>query len=150
MLTFREFYQICEGKKPNIPPHAVPGTFQTHRDPQTGEVTHRSYTLQPYEGPLGKPKKKEIKKLVVDRSGREGVKKLIKSQEKEEKKRLKKIKEDIEQRRVAARQQRSDQISSQRQNVADYQSAQQNKRKKDFERGQLKNEIKKELQKSTP
>ncbi len=96
MLTFREFYQICEGKKPNIPPHAVPGTFQTHRDPQTGEVTHRSYTLQPYEGPLGKPKKKEIQKLVVDRSGRKGVEKLIKSQEKEEKK-IKKIKEDIEQ-----------------------------------------------------
>jgi len=75
MLTFREFYQICEGKKPNIPPHAVPGTFQTHRDPQTGDVTHRSYTLQPYEGPLGKPKKKEIQKLVIDRSGHQIFKK---------------------------------------------------------------------------
>lgn len=93
MLTFREFYQICEGKKPNIPPHAVPGTFQTHRDPQTGDVTHRSYTLQPYEGPLGKPKKKEIQKLVVDRSGGKKVEKLLKSREKE----AKKIKEDIEQ-----------------------------------------------------
>lgn len=93
MLTFKEFYQICEGKKPFTPPHAVPGTFQTHRDPQTGEVTHSSYTLQPYEGPLGKPKKKDIKKLVLDRSGRKPVEKEIKRREKE----AKKIKEDIEQ-----------------------------------------------------
>lgn len=141
MLTFKEFYQICEGKKPFTPPHAVPGTFQTHRDPQTGEVTHSSYTLQPYEGPLGKPKKKDIKKLVLDRSGRKPVEKEIKRREKE----AKKIKEDIEQRRVAARQQRSDQIATQRQNVTDYQSAQQNQRKKYFEREQLKKEIKKEL-----
>ena len=141
MLTFREFYQICEGKKPNTPPHAVPGTFQAHKDPQTGEVTHRSYTLQPYEGPLGKPKKKEIQKLVVDRSGGKKVEKLLKSREKE----AKKIEEDIEQRRVAARQQRVDQIATQRQNVTDYQSAQQNQRKKYFEREQLKKEIKKEL-----
>lgn len=146
MLTFREFYQICEGKKPNIPPHAVPGTFQTHRDPQTGDVTHRSYTLQPYEGPLGKPKKKDIKKLVLDRSGRKPVEKEIKRREKE----AKKIKEDIEQRRVAARQQRSDQIATLRQNVANYQSALQKKREENIKREQLKNEIKTELQKRTP
>ena len=150
MLTFREFYQICEGKKPFTPPHAVPGTFQTHRDPQTGEVTHSSYTLQPYEGPLGKPKKKEIDKLVVKRSGRKPVMKELERSQKEELKRRKKeakkrIAEDIEQRRVAARQQRSDQIATLRQNVANYQSAQQNQRKKAFEREQLKNEIKKEL-----
>lgn len=149
MLTFREFYQICEGKKPFTPPHAVPGTFQTHRDPQTGEVTHSSYTLQPYEGPLGKPKKKEIQKLVVDRSGRKPVMKELERSQKEElkrrKKEAKKIAEDIEQRRVAARQQRSDQIATLRRNVANYQSAQQNQRKNAFEREQLKNEIKKEL-----
>ena len=150
MLTFREFYQICEGKKPFTPPHAVPGTFQTHRDPQTGEVTHSSYTLQPYEGPLGKPKKKEIDKLVVKRSGRKPVMKELERSQKEELKRRKKeakkrIAEDIEQRRVAARQQRSDQIATLRQNVAKYQSAQQKQRKERFEREQLKNEIKKEL-----
>lgn len=149
MLTFREFYQICEGKKPFTPPHAVPGTFQTHRDPQTGEVTHSSYTLQPYEGPLGKPKKKEIDKLVVKRSGRKPVMKELERSQKEElkrrKKEAKKIAEDIEQRRVAARQQRSDQIATLRRNVANYQSAQQNQRKNAFEREQLKNEIKKEL-----
>ncbi len=142
MLTFREFYEICEGKKPNIPPHAVPGTFQTHRDPQTGDVTHRSYTLQPYEGPLGKPKKKEIQNLVVDRSGGKEVKKLLKSRKKE----AKKIKEDIEQRRVAARQQRSDQIASQRQDVANYHTTQQKRKQKAAEIQQIKQEIKKELQ----
>ena len=56
MLTFREFYQICEGKKPDTPPHAVPGTYK--RDDE-GTI---SYTLQSYDGPLGKPKKKEIDK----------------------------------------------------------------------------------------
>ena len=150
MLTFREFYQICEGKKPFTPPHAVPGTFQTHRDPQTGEVTHSSYTLQPYEGPLGKPKKKEIDKLVVKRSGRKPVMKELERSQKEElkrrKKEAKKIAEDIEQRRVAAKQQRFDQIATLRQNVAKYQSAQQKQRKERFEREQLKKEIKKELQ----
>ena len=77
MLTFKEFYQICEGKKPDTPPHAVPGTYK--RDSE-GTI---SYTLQSYDGPLGKPKKKEIDKLVVKRSGGKAVtdriKKLAKS-----------------------------------------------------------------------
>ncbi len=80
MLTFREFYQICEGKKPDTPPHAVPGTYNRGND---GTI---SYTLQSYDGPLGKPTKKEIKKLVVDRSGGKAVtdrvKKLAKSAKK--------------------------------------------------------------------
>ena len=85
MLTFREFYEICEGKN-SKPPHAVPGTFQAHKDPQTGEVTHRTYTLQRYEGPLGKPTKKEVDKLVVQRSGGKEVKKELKRRAKEIKK----------------------------------------------------------------
>ena len=72
MLTFREFYQICEGKKPDTPPHAVPGTYK--RDSE-GNI---SYTLQSYDGPLGKPKKKEINKLVVKRSGGKEVIKRLK------------------------------------------------------------------------
>ena len=72
MLTFREFYQICEGKKPDTPPHAVPGTY--NRDSE-GNI---SYTLQKYDGPLGKPKKKEIDKLVVKRSGGKEVTKRLK------------------------------------------------------------------------
>ena len=72
MLTFREFYQICEGKKPDTPPHAVPGTYK--RDDE-GTI---SYTLQSYDGPLGKPKKKEIDKLVVKRSGGKEVTKRLK------------------------------------------------------------------------
>jgi hypothetical protein len=77
MLTFKEFYQICEGKKPDTPPHAVPGTYK--RDSE-GTI---SYTLQSYDGPLGKPTKKEVNKLVVKRSGGKAVtdriKKLAKS-----------------------------------------------------------------------
>jgi hypothetical protein len=77
MLTFREFYQICEGKKPDTPPHAVPGTYKRDNE---GTI---SYTLQRYDGPMGKPKKKEIDKLIVKRSGGKAVtdriKKLAKS-----------------------------------------------------------------------
>jgi len=77
MLTFREFYQICEGKKPDTPPHAVPGTYKR------SDSGVQTYTLQKYDGPEGKPTKKEIKKLVVDRSGGKAVtdriKKLAKS-----------------------------------------------------------------------
>ena len=72
MLTFREFYEICEGKKPDTPPHAVPGTY--HRS-DSGVQT---YTLQKYEGPEGKPKKKEIEKLVLKRSGGKAVKQRLK------------------------------------------------------------------------
>ena len=72
MLTFREFYQICEGKKPDTPPHAVPGTYKRDDD---GTI---SYTLQRYEGPLGKPTKKEVDKLVVQRSGGKKVEKRLK------------------------------------------------------------------------
>jgi hypothetical protein len=69
MLTFREFYEICEGKKPDIPPHAVAGTV--NRD-SSGTLT---YTLQPYEGPQRKPTKKEIRKHVLDQSGGKKVEK---------------------------------------------------------------------------
>ncbi len=72
MLTFREFYQICEGKKPDTPPHAVPGTYK--RDSE-GTI---SYTLQRYDGPQGKPKKKEIDRLIVKRSGGKAVKDRLK------------------------------------------------------------------------
>jgi hypothetical protein len=80
MLTFREFYSICEGKKPDTPPHAVPGTYKRHAD---GTQT---YTLQSYDGPIGKPTKKEIDKLVVKRSGGKAVKKRLKKLEKSAKK----------------------------------------------------------------
>jgi hypothetical protein len=133
MLTFREFYQICEGKKPNTPPHAVPGTFVRHSDGSS------SYTLAPYEGSSGKPTKKEVKKLVVDRSGGKQVEKYAKRRDKQ-------VKEDIETRRIAAKQQRSDQIASQRQDVANYHTTQQKQKQKAAEIRQIKQELKKELQ----
>jgi hypothetical protein len=69
MLTFREFYEICEAKRPDTPPHAVKGTV--NRD-DTGTLT---YTLKPHKGPSGKATKKEIDKLVVSQSGGSKVKK---------------------------------------------------------------------------
>jgi len=69
MLTFREFYEICEGKKPETPLHAVSGTV--NRD-SSGTLT---YTLQSYDGPKVKPSKKEIKKNILDQSGGNKVKK---------------------------------------------------------------------------
>jgi hypothetical protein len=69
MLTFREFYKICEGKKPDTPLQAVPGTV--NRD-SSGTLT---YTLQRYDGPIGKPSKKEIKKQILDKSGGKKVEK---------------------------------------------------------------------------
>jgi len=80
MLTFREFYQICEGKKPGVPPHAVPGTYNRDDDGTT------SYTLQRYDGPPGKPTKKEINNLVVKRSGANKIEKEIKRRNKFDKK----------------------------------------------------------------
>ena len=72
MLTFREFYEICEAKRPDTPPHAVPGTYKRS---DTGVQT---YTLQRYEGPEGKPSKKEVEKLIVKRSGGKAVKQRLK------------------------------------------------------------------------
>jgi hypothetical protein len=77
MLTFREFYGICEGKKPGIPPHAVPGTYKD-------EDGVKSYTLQRTSAPVGQtPSKKEVKKLVTDRSGGKAVKQELKRRQKE-------------------------------------------------------------------
>lgn len=79
MLTFKEFYGICEGKKPGTPPHAVPGSYS-----EVGGVIR--YTLAPNKETSGTPTKKEIKKLVLDRSGGKAVKQELKRKEKEAKK----------------------------------------------------------------
>jgi hypothetical protein len=136
MLTFREFYEICEGKKPNTPPHAVAGTV--NRD-SSGTLT---YTLQSYDGPKRKPSKKEIKKQVLDQSGGKKVEKHAKRVAKT----INKIEEDIDQRRQELRQRQLDQMAAQKQKVASYQSARKKKQVASQERESLKKEIKKELQ----
>ena len=115
MLTFREFYEICEGKKPETPPHAVSGTVS--RD-SSGTLT---YTLQSYDGPARKPTKKEIKKNILDKSGGKKVEKHSKRVAKS----IKKIEEDLESRREELRQRRLDQIELQKQKVSNYREAQQ-------------------------
>ena len=134
MLTFKEFYQICEGKKPDTPPHAVPGTYKRDDD---GTI---SYTLQSYEGPPGKPTKKEVDKLVVQRSGGKAVKKRLNK--------ISKIEEDIETRRRELRQRQKDQMASQRERVAGYHASQQERKSREAEREELKKEIKRELKDS--
>ena len=135
MLTFREFYQICEGKKPDTPPHAVPGTYKRDAD---GTQT---YTLQRYEGPLGKPTKKEVQKLVVDRSGGKEVKKRLKKLAKS----VNKIEEDIEQRRQELRQRSREQIQKFKEKSRASVDAQRQKAAEADERRKLKDEIKREL-----
>ena len=135
MLTFREFYQICEGKKPDTPPHAVPGTYKRDAD---GTQT---YTLQRYEGPLGKPTKKEVQKLVVDRSGGKEVKKRLKKLAKS----VNKIEEDIEQRRQELRQRSREQMQRFKEKSRTYADTQRQKAAEADERRRLKDEIKREL-----
>ena len=135
MLTFREFYQICEGKKPDTPPHAVPGTYKRDAD---GTQT---YTLQSYEGPLGKPTKKEVDKLVVKRSGGKEVKKRLKKLAKS----VNKIEEDIEQRRQELRQRSRDQMQKFKEKSRTYADAQRQRAADDEDRRRLKDEIKREL-----
>ena len=138
MLTFREFYELCEGKKPDTPPHAVSGT--ANRD-SSGTLT---YTLQRYDGPKVKPSKKEIDKFVVSQSGGKKVEKHAKRVAKS----IKKIKEDIETRRRELKQRQRDQMSAQKDRVSNYHSAQQERRARQSEREELKKEIKRELQDS--
>ena len=135
MLTFREFYEICEGKKPDTPPHAVPGTV--NRD-SSGTLT---YTLRSYDGPKVKPSKKEIKKQVLDQSGGKKVEKHAKRVAKS----IKKIEEDIETRRRELKQRQRDQISAYKERIAGYHASQQERREKESEREELKKEIKREL-----
>ena len=135
MLTFREFYQICEGKKPDTPPHAVPGTYKRDAD---GTQT---YTLQRYEGPLGKPTKKEVDKLVVKRSGGKEVKKRLKKLAKS----VNKIEEDIEQRRQELRQRSRDQMQKFKEKSRAAVDAQRQREAEADERRRMKDEIKREL-----
>ena len=64
MLTFREFYSICEGKKSNDPPYAVPGTYQEKDGVKT-------YTLKRDEEPKKAPIKsaKKITKMLDKQGG---------------------------------------------------------------------------------
>ena len=135
MLTFREFYQICEGKKSDTPPHAVPGTYK--RDSE-GTI---SYTLRSYDGPIGKPTKKEVDKLVVKRSGGKEVTKRLKKLAKS----VNKIEEDIDQRRQELRQRSRDQMQKFKEKSRASVDTQRQRAEEDDERRRLKDEIKKEL-----
>jgi histidinol dehydrogenase len=134
MITFRDFTNICEGKKSALPPNAVPGTYQE-------KDGVKSYTLAPYEGPskpIGSAKK--VKKI-LDKQGGVGGKSVKKYARK-----IEKIKEDIEQRRQQLRQRQLQQMQANKQKVADYQASQRERQSAAKERESLKREIKRELQ----
>jgi hypothetical protein len=133
MITFREFLLVCE-KVSTTPPHAVPGTFVRHSDGS------QSYTLnqEPVKSTKGSAKK--VTQALEKQGGTGG--KAIEKMLKKRVKKVKKIKEDIEARRQQFKQQRSNQILTQRQSVADYHTS----KRKASEREELKKEIKRELQ----
>jgi hypothetical protein len=133
MLTFREFYGICEGKKPNAHPYAVPGTYQEKDGVKT-------YTLKRDDAPKREPIKsaKKITKM-LDKQGGIGGKAIKKAEKKV------KVSEDLEARRMQLRQRKLNQMAKQKQNVASYQSAQKERQSAAQERESLKKEIKKEL-----
>lgn len=64
--TFEEFMNIAEGKKSNIPPNAVPGTY--HEDPD-GSM---SYTLKPASAPAKALKKPLSKKDIFKELDKQG------------------------------------------------------------------------------
>lgn len=76
MLTFREFCTICEGKKSNDPPYAVPGTYQEKDGVKT-------YTLKRDDKPKKTPIKsaKKITKM-LDKQGGIGGKAIKKAEKK--------------------------------------------------------------------
>jgi hypothetical protein len=78
MLTFREFCTICEGKKSNDPPYAVPGTYQEKDGVKT-------YTLKRDDKPKKTPIKsaKKITKM-LDKQGGIGGKAIKKAKKIEE------------------------------------------------------------------
>jgi hypothetical protein len=122
--TFREFIELAEGKKKkdkNIPPNAVPGTYE-----ETPEGS-RSYTLQPGKPFKKPPSKKDIFKLLNQQGGIGGkaIQKELKRRNQEQQEGFsygsksyqqeleKKRKEKEEQRRTQA-QQTSDQLYRER------------------------------------
>jgi hypothetical protein len=103
MLTFREFYGICEGKKSNEPPYAVLGTYQEKDGVKT-------YTLKRDDKPKKTPIKsaKKITKM-LDKQGGIGGKAIKKAEKK-----VKSVSEDLETRRHQLAQRQRDNLALQR------------------------------------
>lgn len=92
MLSFKEFYFICEGKKKKDKkgkknkvsksdlesPYYKPGTHEVHSDLHG---TYQTGFLQRKQHPIGKPSKKEIKNL-LSQNGPKAVKKYAKKRDK--------------------------------------------------------------------
>ncbi len=134
MLTFREFYGICEGKKPNAHPYAVPGTYQEKDGVKT-------YTLKRDDVPKREPIKsaKKITKM-LDKQGGIGGKAIKKAEKKV------KVSEDLEARRQQLAQRQRDNVAAFKERSTASANAQKERVARQREREQLKSEIKRELQ----
>jgi len=134
MLTFREFYGICEGKKPNAHPYAVPGTYQEKDGVKT-------YTLKRDDEPKREPIKsaKKITKM-LDKQGGIGGKAIKKAEKKV------KVSEDLEARRQQLAQRQRDNVTAFKERSTASANAQKERVARQRDREQLKSEIKKELQ----
>ncbi len=135
MLTFREFYGICEGKKPNAHPYAVPGTYQEKDGVKT-------YTLKRDDAPKREPIKsaKKITKM-LDKQGGIGGKAIKKAEKK-----VKSVSEDLEARRQQLAQRQRDNVAAFKERSTASANAQKERVAKQRDREQLKSEIKRELQ----
>jgi hypothetical protein len=135
MLTFREFYGICEGKKPNAHPYAVPGTYQEKDGVKT-------YTLKRDDAPKREPIKsaKKITKM-LDKQGGIGGKAIKKAGKK-----VKSVSEDLEARRQQLAQRQRDNVAAFKERSSASANAQKERLARQRDREQLKSEIKKELQ----
>jgi hypothetical protein len=135
MLTFREFYAICEGKKPNDHPYAVPGTYQEKDGVKT-------YTLKRDDEPKKAPIKsaKKITKM-LDKQGGIGGKAIKKAGKK-----VKPVSEDLETRRLQLAQRQRDNAAAFKEKSAESANSQKERVAKQKEKEALKQEIKKELQ----
>jgi hypothetical protein len=135
MLTFREFCTICEGKKSNDPPYAVPGTYQEKDGVKT-------YTLKRDDKPKKTPIKsaKKITKM-LDKQGGIGGKAIKKAEKK-----VKSVSEDLETRRHQLAQRQRDNLVAFKERTAAASNAQKERVAKQKEREELKKEIKQELQ----
>ena len=139
MLTFKEFYSICEGKKTKDLPYVVPGTYQEKDGVKT-------YTLKRDDGQKREPIKsaKKISKM-LDKQGGIGGKAIKKAIKKAEKK-VKSVSEDLEARRQQLAQRQRDNVSAFRERSIASVNAQRERVANQKEREELKREIKKELQ----
>jgi len=144
MKTFREFYNICEGKKKELVAAYLAG-----REQASPEIKYYGDSA-----PNSPERDAQIKAMMRD-SGGGSVRRAQKQKLKQAVKAVKKIQkeesilEDIKQRTMQLRRRQQQQMQAHKDEVSSYQSRQKKKRAAAQEREELKKEIKRELKANT-